>query len=201
MRSLLTRGLTALVLVGSLAAVAPAAHAETVVVRDARGDVKRFAPNTDRDATISRAPRERSADITRLRVTHSFKRIGVGVSVRDLDPAATQVLDIQLRLPGGDRAFVSASTFDGRWSTFAAAGDAEGFRECQAWTTPRPALDRLVVTIPRRCLNRPDWVRTTVSLATIEGNERREIAFVDAVHQRIGFGESPLRYGPKVHVG
>jgi hypothetical protein len=201
MRSLLARGLAALVVAGCLAAVAPAAHAETWQVRDDRRDVQRYQLSSAEGGPVA-ARRDRSADIVRMAVRHTRARVTVEVEVRRLFAPAHQVT-VDLDLPGRASALVYARRGDGRSEGLAyyTDGRGPGAVRCATRLREMPRRDTVRISVRRACLERPRWVRANATVVTTPSRrlERARRIYVDTVYGAAFQG--PNEFGPRVYAG
>jgi hypothetical protein len=202
MRSLLTRGLAALVAAGSLAAVAPAAHAETWRTADRWHDVRAVATR-DSDSAVAPA-RNRTSDITALRVDHGARWVTVTVTLREIAPR-DRVVEAQLDLPGAATATIESSRFGGRAVATAGLevveGDTTSWTRCRATTTVQPRRGVVRMSVRRDCLGDPAWVRAN-AMALTWSNRSREDS--DRLFLDRAIGSSLTKtppYGPRVHAG
>ncbi|GAA5144132.1 hypothetical protein GCM10023340_11210 [Nocardioides marinquilinus] len=198
MRSLLTRGLAALVAAGCLAAVAPAAHAETWRTTDRWHDVHRLGTEDGRIG--SPAPRQRAADITALQVDHRSRWLSVTVSLRDVgahDRIVTVLLDLPGPATGELLAFRSGGTEEAV-ATLYEPGTGSG---CTARTESFPRRGVVRVAVRRDCLGDPAWVRANATVMTGSKGltERSGRLYLDAALGSIGRTVSDPTYGARVY--
>lgn len=174
------------------AAVSPAA-AEVEVHDDPRGDVVRV----QRGAVAS-------ADVLRLRGEHAGSSLTVAMDLVDLTDRDMFVA-LQVRTPTGADYTVEVGRDEG--------GDKGSFmsRDTRRGSTAVdcPGLtgrffarqDRVVVTVPRTCLNRPRWVRFG-ALAAASSSGPSRIYADDARRDGGRFRDDrPVLGGPRLHRG
>ncbi|GAA5144135.1 hypothetical protein GCM10023340_11220 [Nocardioides marinquilinus] len=203
MRTLLTRGLAALVAAGCLAAVAPAAHAETWRTTDRWHDVRSVDTTSLEDRPSVPAPRNRGSDITALQVAHGPRWITVEVSLREVRPR-DRIVIVELDLPGRIDATLMTIRTDGQ--TLTSAWLEEGLSEydpCRSGSTTLPRAGMVRLSVRRDCLGDPAWVRANALVATgsRESLDDSPRTLLDVALGRPGTHGSPTTYGPRVHVG
>ena len=165
----------------AVSAALPASAASTTG-SDARGDVvKRDRDASTQDAEVP-APRNQTADITRLTVRRGEHRVRIIVGIRDLRPStrglALDDVDYRIRTPEGDfTARVSSDRRGQRLRTSEGLAEPSGFDAGCSGLTSRHLYRRDVVrlVIPNRCLGHPRWVR--VGAQTFRST--RDRTFVD----------------------
>lgn len=176
--------LVVLVTSGLLAAVAPAAHAETWQARDARRDVGTLSHSSEPPpcgtTTDGTDPGDELRDLTRVRVDHGSDTITVRLSMRDVGRRETGTSwTIHLLVPAGS--FFVDAIRDGRRGklmTFLArephfsppddcgssVGTSTG-RSCDGLAAAVDSRHRaLDITVPRVCLSDPRWVQVGVAV-------------------------------------
>jgi hypothetical protein len=128
------------------------------VLRDPRGDVYRVV-RTPRSQTRLRVP---TLDVTRATVSHLRQRVSIVVSLAEASSLAGTDLDLDLRTPAG-RYFLTVALPAGP-SRFVTP-TADGLRCRGAGTTVDRAAGAVRITVPRSCLDDPDWVSVRVLLS------------------------------------
>lgn len=148
--------------VAVVAATPATAHAETLADADTVGDMAKLTYTEEEGETLVPAPERRSNDVTRTRLTHGARRVGVRVNYVDLKrkPGEIQVLNIVMMTDEGVRRYLQVAARRRHWS-----GDSQMYNrrwrpvECSV----RHAIDYeanvIKVSFPRRCASTPRWVR------------------------------------------
>ncbi|WP_345455376.1 hypothetical protein [Nocardioides marinquilinus] len=200
MRACLLHGLAVLVATGSLAAVAPAAHAETWHVTDRWHDVQSM--DTSGDGPMSTTPRNRSADITALQVHHGTRWVTATLRVRDLTPR-DRVVVVSLALPDRVEGYLAAWLVDGEIEAESSLLDGMDFIDCPATASTQPRRGVVRLAVRRDCLGDPEWVRANGSVSA--GSERSfddsRRAFTDVVLGPVRTRTGRVAYGPRIEVG
>lgn len=173
--------LVGLLAAGLFALVTPGAHAETWSAPDRPSDVRdiRYDPGAPPcEAPTQRRDRnDRRHDITRLAVDHGTEAVVLRLSLRDVvrDDRRTSYT-LYVRTP--ERTFFvqvlrdarrgTAQVFFGKAPDYPDPSDVEGCtvtaistgKPCESLTGDiSAALDEVTVSLPRRCLGAPPWVR------------------------------------------
>jgi hypothetical protein len=158
------------------------AHAATLNLDDARGDVYRLS-NT---GEFERAVGERRADILRTTVRHTQRALVVRTKLLELRREGTIAMGMRLRTNEGTyrEAAVEASRrigWRGQSSVMARRGRAV---ECSTEHKLNYAADVITLRIPRSCMNEPRWVQTTVISMSLS---RRQFLVDNPHNERPGF--------------
>ncbi|QCW52082.1 hypothetical protein FE634_19705 [Nocardioides dongxiaopingii] len=188
--------LVALAAGAALASAPTAAHAETWSHRDATGDVVA----TGGESAPTAAPTNRTADLHRVTITHTRGAVRVVARVHELR-RTDQLATVQLRAPGLHLVTADLVRIDGGTAVHTHVETQDEVRECPSATGRfRLRTDTFVVTVPRACLGRPDWVRAAVGYVTIGGSDvgDEQVALDDGL--RDGFRLAP-RWSPRIHAG
>jgi len=168
-RSFATLLLT-LVLIGGTVALAGPARADRWTYDDAAGDVSRLV-ETPTSLSVEAVPEQANGDITQVVIDHRRKRIGVDIVLR-APLAGPFIVSVGLRTPG--------HRFQLSWMRMPGTGmgglDLVSFDAHRKDLSVRCAglkrtlaADRTAIrlSVPRSCLDRPRWLRASVSLNTI----------------------------------
>jgi hypothetical protein len=185
------RLLVAVAIAAVVVAVAPApAHAGRQTTTDATRDVYRIpaggTPQLQRD--------NRKHDIVRAGTVHRGTTVTLWLDVRRLARSG-YIASFYVRTPDEtwwlhyDRQSGPAYT-----SLFHASGpevlDCGGLRG-----KALPRRERVVITVPRACIDRPRWIRFGASM----GLETETAHFLDDARIDAGFFSNKCRLGPRVH--
>lgn len=166
----------------------PPAHAGRQTTTDAAHDVYRVpvggTPRLDRD--------DRAHDIVRAGAVHNGPTLQLWLQVRRLGRGA-YVATWDVRTPTSrwvlhyDRRVTPAYTslFHGLSEVL----DCDGLR---GRTLPR--RDRVVVTVPRACIGRPQWIRFGASM----GRETKTYHLIDDARIDAGFYSNRCQLGPRL---
>ncbi len=155
-----------------LATVSAPAEAQTRHVRDARGDVVSVGEESE-PANVAEPDRS-DGDVLSLRVSHRRHTVRLVMRAAGLTPV------------GGDDLTMHSFAFrtdEGRRANLdlvVTAGRPQGDRELRLGGRSRPcrgldtrvsyAEDLVEVTVPRRCLSSPRWVRVGAGTAVVQGD-------------------------------
>ncbi|MDP3969388.1 MAG: hypothetical protein Q8Q02_14050 [Nocardioides sp.] len=170
MRRLLLPLFTGLALVAGPVVLAAPATAETLVVQDAKKDVRVMDMET---GSVTKDPAVRDHDIVRTRVAHRRHALVVRVKHRSLTgPKAMQGTSV--RIVTRDEEF-SADWFRIKgMGTFVELTDQNGETvECKVTATNRPKKALRTLRVPRTCLGEPTWVRVNPMSLTVRKNDYR----------------------------
>ncbi len=185
---------------GACAAVvlAPtAASAERWTHHDAAGDVIELSEKDGRE-TETALPDDATTDVRRITVAHAARQVRISVRVEDVvrgpRAAFAQVATSEgrkfelMRMQSPDFTFFELSRVrDG--GSVACAGKSASIDV---------VTDMVVLTVPRRCLGAPDWVRVGAGYVTF--SEHDDWGRVDDA-LRSGLGDETLRMSPRVRRG
>ena len=184
------------------------AHAERVVVGDPAGDAVRFDEAASEEAGTDvavPAPREVSADVTRVVVDHRADALRLTVQVRDLRVHRFfDQVEVRLRTPQWSWGIAAYRSGRETYTTLT-RGARESTRTCGGLiSTVDTRADRVVVTVPTTCLEDPRWVR--VGVAALAASVSSTAPFVPDVYWDEagvrGFEEDRVQIrSPKVHRG
>ena len=178
----------------------PAAHAETVTVRDAVGDVEAFYFNEDQDTLP--APHHAASDITRTVTAYGLERLKVTVHLRDLRSASALRTDVLIRTPDG-RYFGSVVRGPRKVRTIF-GHPRRGEVACEGFTgTYEGGKDRVTVVVPAACLDSPRWVRVGVATIGVElkDSDSEDVPFHVDDGGRDGDGGHWPRLGQRIRRG
>lgn len=175
-------GTVVLTLLGLMVGLGSPAAADSWSRADARRDVA-AVKFTKTDEQLVRAPRNRTADITRLTVSHQAQTLTMRIRVRNMTETEARTIIAFLRTPRGLRAIIvetSTSSFVLKSSIAAKRlGNCPRLRKDFNY-----GANVINIVVPRRCLGNPQWVRVGLQMSTVENNYRR-IAFDDALTGRL----------------
>lgn len=169
--------------------LAAPAQAESHTYRDAVKDVIERTDSHDRVRARATDP-----DIVRTRTAHGLKNIVVRTHLRELGYGAHQ-LALQVKTPR--QTYVVRATKGGRpFANEIVVVDNNGTRTCDG---ARFRLDRdratMTLSLPRRCVGSPRWVRLGVSTMAVSLGG---VAWVDDSRGRGLLPNEQLRMGPRL---
>lgn len=183
-------------LLASTLTLAPA-FAGKQVTRDTRGDVATlyFDPEAAGPLVPTPVPDETSADITRTVVRHTARRVIVKVHFRDALAHRAPAIFLSLVTP--DTNF--DVTYD-KTSIQALAIEKQGkLVLCKGATRSFPlTTDVATISLPRRCLGTPRWVRLQVGALRVDS--AGDITLDDGQHDGMR-RDLDLATGPRVRKG
>ncbi|QIG43145.1 hypothetical protein G5V58_10575 [Nocardioides anomalus] len=207
-----------------LGLTAPAAQAETWSARDARGDAETLVYSPDPPpcgtSTLSPAPTARRQDLTALRVDHGSQAVVIRLRMADvarrdhstswsvhlLTPDRGYLLVVFPRRPGeAVDAFLSEepevpANPDPADCTVGSLVIGRG--GCDGLSVHLDAAaDRLDLTVPRRCLGRPRWVRVGADVSGAFTGSAETGYSVTGDTWSPGAATAYPIYGPRVHAG
>ena len=197
-----------------LGAVAPAvlllplaAHAETVVVDDAAGDVVTALTDplllSGGNEEPVPAPDSTSPDITSTTIDHRDHRLDVTMSFRDLRASFSDTVVMRIRTPRARFAVYAERRGN---QTMTASLIRRTDRVCRGLTTTvEPGADRIAVSVPTDCLNDPRWVQVGVVVLSTDVLHDPDVgdqilASIDDPFA-VGFDQRGPRFGPRVPRG
>ncbi len=184
--------------VATLSATAPAV-ADTHVVRD----IARDAQLEMSDGSLRAAPGHRTADVLRFTTTFNTGRLYLRVLTRDTGEInqrfvirrAGTLFTIYLNRP------VVAGEKQGASAIFL-------YEDVQPRSCPgldyvvQDARHRTVVSIPRRCIGSPRWVRTGVTtFRDADRSNPGQSGWVDDAGRRYHYRAGQTKLGPRVFAG
>lgn len=141
----------------ALGAATPA-HAGEWRGSDPAGDVaaKKCTPKCD----YSPAPGNKSADMVSQQVSYKTKSVRIAVKLRGVDRSASFAVTSLLAATDREgRYFSAVAAFSPQRAPKVSVRNPSGIAiKCQGATTEL-AGNKVVTTVPSRCLNNPDWVR------------------------------------------
>jgi hypothetical protein len=185
--------------------LAGTAHAQRVGHRDARGDVVKatYDENTQAE-TIEPAPRQTAGDITGIVVRHAPRRVFVTVRFRELRAMhPMQIHVIQLKTNESLRRELSIIATPQRPQGHAdftrPNGDTVRCRYLRRQVDY--AENVLRVSIPRRCLSHPRWVRVGMGHLRIPKTADGSMVIYADEAYRSGTVGDRLTLGPRVRRG
>jgi hypothetical protein len=161
-----------------------AARADHAGSTDPTGDVRGFTyepePAPCGTSTEIDGAAETTEDLTRVGVQHTRRRVVVTAHYADLDPDVEQILDVSLRASTGgyDLELYREAPVSGEWHVYADLSTEPVFPDpdevpddcggitvisdgipCRIGRDVRFAKDVVRLSVPRRCLGNPRWVR------------------------------------------
>ncbi len=188
------RRLAALALVSTLVSVSPA-YAEREVIRDASGDVLKTTFAGPGETTQVLDPTITAGDVRRTVVRHGAHRLNYRFKVRDLRrPDYVQILS-QIKTSAADEFLLDVfRSPEGAWADLIIISDPnrEDLRCRGIRTRQSVRRDLIRVSIPRRCLQRPRWVRVSATV-TYTRADQLAVRWDDDVRMN---GQVPPRWGP-----
>lgn len=182
------RLLLPLVTVAALLVGAPA-QAATNAVRDAKGDMVAY------DGSVTSAPDMRVGDLTRLATKHAKTRLTLTTTFAE-GPASNYWVGWTVVTPKRTYRVQDIAFFASEGVAVIERGDFKRF-ECRGLKLSESASRKTIaLTVPRRCLGNPAWVRTGVL---------SQVVVDDQMYVDDGRSESldpdKVTLGPKVRVG
>lgn len=197
--------LAALPLLGASVAMAGTAHADTWSHRDAKGDVLSAPTETGKP---TRAPGDKTTDITRISVNHAARKVVVTVKVRDLRRGGDTMLLGRIVTPKNDYAVMVMQSPDMQmFSLYDEKNLDEGIdaTSCRGKRLAyQAARNRIRITIPRSCLGDPRWVRTGALLVRGVLSDESTVTMDDALRKGISkktMNQGTVSVGRRVRVG
>lgn len=181
--------LVATVLVSTFGA---ASYAAKNVATDAEGDVLR---NDGSSKVLD--PDNETADITKAVTNHKSAQVRVAVTYRDLKKLPDQYAYLGVRTK--KRAFFLTVRYDDGVRTAKLTRPDGTTVKCQGMSAKASfADDVMTYVIPRRCLGKPVWVRTSIGHAVYEDND----SLIDDARRKGKFNtDKGPEFGPKVRRG
>jgi hypothetical protein len=170
------------------------AHAGSYVLPDATGDVG----SSKDDGPYVRTPSRAEGDVRSSAVSHARRRVVVTVAYRQLSQT-TQITGqiARLRTNRGRVRDVVVYAQPGNWGGRTSMEKPSGRRvKCRVGMSIDYAADRITVSVPRKCLGRPRWVRVGIGAVTFED----DVVFADDAMTNATPGNTPV-LGPVVRRG
>lgn len=193
--SALRRSTAALLTAGALVlAAGSTAHAADWVHVDPAGDVaKATYSETQEDPGFTAAPEERRIDVRRVRVVHRSTQVLVKFKTREALPGRDFAIFAEIKTPDARYGVERVSLFGESDTTFTKGTRARSCRGLKV-TIDRPARTA-TISVPRRCLESPRWVRVGLGVLRFRGET---VYADDGLSARIGDG---LVLSPRVRRG
>jgi hypothetical protein len=170
------------------------AHAGSYVRPDATGDVS----SSKDDGPFVKTPSRAEGDVRSSAVSHAGRRVVIAVAYRQLSQT-TQITGqiARLRTNKGLVRDVVIYAQPGAWGGRTSMEKPGGRRvKCRMGTRIDYVGDRVTVSIPRKCLGRPRWVRVGIGAVTFQD----EVVFADDAMTNGALGNYPV-LGPVVRRG
>ena len=153
--------------------LAPASYADRVVHRDARHDVLRFS---EADDDGIRVPKVRDPDVRRVLIAHRKHRVLIRLHFANIRGHRMHLQIAELLTSGGGEYGLEAVTDPRGNDSVDLFGD-DGSVACpRLHYRIRYHRDAVNVTIPRRCLDTPSWLRVGIGAIRIF---RNRVVFAD----------------------
>jgi hypothetical protein len=125
------------------------------------------------------APENTDTDVSRIRVSHRTHRISLRTTLRDIT-RRSGFLVYDVRTDGRRYSVMQRLGKDRLFPAFDLSRANGGRVKCAGLTrTVDRATNRATVSIPRRCLGRPDWVRIGAGAAKIDITDTSVSVLVD----------------------
>lgn len=178
----------------ALLALPTAAHADSAVGLDARGDVQ-YVTSTD-TSTVVAAPDRTQGDISAVKITHGTNNVRVLLRFRELNRSGFIEHDYLFRTANRVR-ILSIEAKAGSWNGRATMRNGHGIKvRCSVTRTIDYAANTVLVVVPRSCLGDPRWVR--VGAGTITSYDGSKIFFDDGGRPAGPLGDN-LTLSPRVY--
>jgi hypothetical protein len=166
------------------------AFAQTLRHADPAKDVQRSSATH-----VGNAPRNRSADIVHVALTHDADAVTTRIRLRHLAPKSWAYLS-RVTTPSGT--YVVTGHHENGLTQFLLTRASGRTVACAALSNRvRVAVDRLTVTVPDRCLHDPSWVRVGVGYAVPIG--AGNAVYADDALRRAGVKESHLTLSRRLY--
>src|SRR4051794_12600750 len=187
---------TALLVSIATVIVPTTASADSYVRSDPSGDVVKAV--FDPDGTV-RQPGRKDGDIVASGVSHGPRRVHVALRMRDIGRSGGRETISASRFRRKKRVREVTLTADprsgqGHVNVYNRRGNNAPCRGVR-WSISYPD-DLVTLSIPRRCLGRPGWVRVGMGVANLVGHEP-DLYSDDAMTN--GVDHDPVVYGPRVY--
>lgn len=186
---------TVLAAATGLAVLVPTqAHAGSYVRPDATGDVS----SQTGDGPYVRTPSRVEGDVRTSGVSYAGRRVTVAIGFAQL----TQTTEVtghlfRLRTNKGKVRDVSVLAGPGQWAGRTQMTKRNGKRvRCALGSRIDYAIDRVNVSIPRKCLGKPRWVRVGIGVVSLEN----DVFFADDALTNGVLRANPI-FGPIVRRG
>lgn len=170
-----------LVVVGVVAATAPAAEADTFLHRDASGDVVvQMTDNESGEQTYYAGPRRTAPDLVQLTVVHERSSLSIATTVRALNEAANNWF-VSIVTSKGDEFTLQRSIGPdiGTTPVVLLTRNDERF-ECRGLHVSRTSSG-IIAKVPTRCLGTPWKVRVGVQAISLDEKRPFELQAQDDV--------------------
>jgi len=177
LRAACATALTATVL-SALVGLAGPASADRVIHRDARHDVMKA---TFASAELTPAPRRREGDVTRAMIDHRFRRVVLKLRYAELTRSSTHIEIAQLRTSERRTFGLVLFGVEGEGDQVQLFGpDGPGCKGL--WSEVDYRENTIKLSVPRRCLDNPEWVRVGVGFIT---STPKTVFLDDALSSRV----------------
>lgn len=178
----------------ALLALPTAAHADSAVGLDAKGDVQ-YVTSADTSTAVA-APDRTQGDISAVKITHGANKVRVLLRFRELNRAGFIEHDFYFRTASRVRT-LSVESETGSWSGRATMRNGRGTKvRCNLTRTIDYSANTVLVVVPRTCLGDPRWVR--VGAGTISTYDGSKIFYDDGGRPAGPLGDN-LTLSPRVY--
>lgn len=185
----------------ALGVTAGPANADREVVKDAAKDVLTSTYTETSGETVAIDPADTSNDITRIVVKHGNRRIRIVAHVRDLRAASEPILTSIVKT--NETAYAVMLMRTPLWGSMLDITDVQSEDDSVPCSGARQAIsakrDRFLISVPRRCLGNPRWIRASVRVGSfdiIEGETEDDFTISSRDDDARVAGKVPPIYGP-----
>jgi hypothetical protein len=164
----------------AIVGIAGPASADRVIHRDARHDVMKivFANESDQ---LTPAPHRHEGDVTRAMIDHRYRRVVIKLRYAELTRSSAHIEIAQLHT--SNQAFfglILIGLGDGHDRVQLESREGTGCKGL--WSEVDYRANTIKLSVPRRCLDNPEWVRAGVGFIT---QNSKAIFLDDALSNRV----------------
>jgi hypothetical protein len=177
---------------GAALALPGAALAQTFDHRDPAHDVQHYHAS---DGTVSNAPHNKTADITRTRLTYTKHHLESTIWVRSGSIPDSWLMAGTIHTTSDSYSWFGST--DSTGTAVFSLEDSSGTVTCDFSHDVAKAKGRITVTIPSSCLSKPRWVKAGAAYALSKKNNDQLAD--DGLQKRGLTANATLALSPKLH--
>lgn len=187
------------VMAGALVPLVPtSAHADKLVQNDALSDVVSYS-FTGEDETATPVPDRTEGDIAYSTIRHRARKVVLTMRFAELETGEEKYFYYAIRT-GKMTRYVALLTGSGHWGGRVDMRTARGKKvSCNVTRAIDYTANTATVRVPRKCLDRPRWVKVGMALAAFDGTADPSSATVFLDDARANGEFNVPRWSPRVY--